>query len=690
MLKGSFNRLLASIQTVKGVGPATAKKLRARQITTLEDALFFLPVRYQDRRDVTAIADLVPETEAVVSGRIVGVKRAGGRRQQRLHLTVADETGRLTATWFHFNPAAGANLVQGAEVILAGRVDEYKGRACLLHPEIVPADDAAGLGRFVPIYRNIPGLSSKVFRRFVKSIIDDELGRLESPLPARLIEEEGLLELKEAFGRVHFPEDEEDVSPSGPPRRTLNFTELFLFQVCLAKARRERSERRAEPLTAFDEVRRQVTRALPFELTAAQRRVLDELGRDLTGSRPMNRLLQGDVGAGKTVLAAVALLAAGRSGLQAALMAPTELLAGQHYNNIKPWADEAGVRLGLLTGSVTGRKRREALHGLADGRLQVVIGTHALFQEAVAFARLGLVVVDEQHRFGVAQRAALGDKGLNPHRLVMTATPIPRSLALTLYGDLDVSVLDEKPPGRRQVITRLLPPQRIQRAWQAISGAVSQGLQAYVVLPTIEPGEGLASAEERFAELKRDILPDLKLALLHGRMDKDAQAAVMSEFVAGRIDVLVATTVVEVGLDAPKAAVMVIENAERFGLAQIHQLRGRVGRGGTTAACLLISAGDGRARQRLKMLEQSDDGFAIAETDLAFRGPGDFLGERQTGWPDFRLANLLTDSRLLLKARRAAFDLIEHDPELADPEHRVLKEIVHARLVSRLKLSGVG
>jgi len=689
MLRGSFQRLLASIQTVKGIGPATARKLRARGLETLEDALFFLPLRYQDRRSLTPIGRLAPGGEAVVKGRIVSLKK-GLKGRHPAHLVLADQSGRVTATWFGLSAAAFEGLAQGQELTLAGRVDTFQGRPVLVHPEMVnPKDEAAELGRFVPVYRDIPGLSARSFRRLIRTILKGELGRLDSPLPAGLVEQEGLLDLAEAFRRVHFPQAEEEASLDGLPRRTLTFTELFLFQAGLALSRREHRDRRAPALETFDQVRRRVAAALPFNLTRAQERVLDELARDLAQARPMSRLLQGDVGSGKTIVAVVALLAAAGSGRQAALMAPTEILAEQHYRRLAPQAEAAGVSLGLLTGRLGARERRECLQGLAEGRIGLVVGTHALIQDKVSFERLALVVIDEQHRFGVMQRAALSNKGLNPHLLVMTATPIPRSLALTLFGDLDVSVLDEKPPGRRQVITRLLRPSRLDRAWRAIQGAVDRGLQAYVVLPAIEPGEGLVSAEERYAQL-RAALPGLRFGLIHGRLDKEAQSQEMRRFAGGEVDVLVATTVVEVGLDVPRAALMIIENAERFGLAQIHQLRGRVGRGGSEAACLLISEASGPSRQRLKLLETTDDGFKIAEADLQFRGPGEFLGTSQTGWPDFRLANLMTDSRLLDRARRAAFGLIQGDPGLEAAEHAGLKEILNRRWLRRLKLSQAG
>lgn len=684
MLKGSFNRLLASVQTAKGVGPATAAKLRARGIQTLEDVLFFLPTRYQDRRTVTPLAGLTAGEEAVVSGRITAGKVFGSPgRPKRFQLTLTDDSGRLTVTWFNARQAQARGMAEGQTLTLVGRVGEYQGQLTMNHPEVVPdpGDDASGVGRFVPVYRDIPGVSDRVFRRLVRTVVDHDLVRAESPLPRSVIADQSLLDLDQAFERVHFPGDETDIAPDGPPRRTLIFTELFLHQACLATARRNALQNAAPRVTGFDDIRREIAAGLPFELTGAQHRALDGLAADLALNRPMNRLLQGDVGSGKTVVAAVALIAAARAGVQGAMMAPTEILARQHYQAIKPLADSQRLTLALLTGSTPAPERKSILEALARGAIRLVVGTHSLIQQTVEFKRLGLAVVDEQHRFGVAQRASLGAKGEGVHALVMTATPIPRSLALTLYGDLDVSIIDEKPDGRQAVVTRLLPRSRLERAWQAIDNAAGQGLQSFVVLPAIDSGPDLASVEERYTGLK-SALPKLNIGLIHGRLDRQEQVRVMAAFTTGELDVLVATTVIEVGVDVPRAALMIIEDAERFGLAQIHQLRGRVGRGDSPAACLLVSDAGGASRQRLKTLEETDDGFAIAEADLKLRGPGEFLGRRQTGMPDFRLANLVTDTGLLARARKAAFDLVKADPDLEKAEHRILADIVARRLKS--------
>ena len=674
------------------MGPATAKNLRTRQIETLEDALFFLPVRYQDRRRIVPISQLQPGQEAVVAGRVARRKESPIPGRRLMRMSVADNSGRIEATWFHFKPVVFSRYQPNEEILLFGRVEEYKGRPVFVHPEIIPPEEAADqTGRFVPVYRDIPGVSPKKFRRVIKSIVETELGRLDSPLPDWLIQAEGLADLDEAFSRVHFPQSEEDASLDGRPRQSLTLTELFVFQAGLRLSRQRRLERRAEPMAAFDRARQEATARLPFSLTTAQERVLDELGRDLARPHPMSRLLQGDVGSGKTVLATVAMLAAALSGRQAALMAPTEILAEQHFGNLTPLAEALGLKVALLTGSLAPADHQARLDDLAAGKTQLAIGTHALIQDRVAFDRLGLVVIDEQHRFGVLQRAALGQKGDNPHLLYLTATPIPRSLSLAFYGDLDISVLDQKPPGLKPVVTRLLPPRRIERAWQAVERAVAQGWQAYVVLPAIEPKEGsgleLATAQERFDHLQQ-ALPHLRVGLLHGRMDKERQVETMRLFASGRVDVLVATTVVEVGLDVAGAAVMVIENAERFGLAQIHQLRGRVGRGGSEAACLLISDAEGDSLDRLRILEETDDGFRIAEADLKARGPGEVLGTQQAGWPDFRLANLMTDSRELVRAREAAEELIRRDPDLIQPEHQPLAEILSRRRIRSLLPAG--
>lgn len=684
MLKGSFNRLQASIQTVKGVGPATATKLRGRGIETLEDALFFLPSRYQDRRSVRPIAAVPSGEEAVIRGRVVDFGLRGRNRyKQRLHLKLDDGTAALTASWFHFPPRMADNWTLDDEMILFGRMDKYKGAPTMVHPEIVPLREAEDrIGRFVPVYPEISGLSGPRFRRIAQAILDRERDRLASPLPESILDRVDLLELGQALQRVHFPETEEDSSADGLPRQTLIFTELFLYQAGLALARQTNNTLTSAPVSELPLVRQKLAPGLPFSLTAAQERVLDELEADLTAGRPMNRLLQGDVGSGKTIVAALPLLAAGVQGRQGAIMAPTAILAEQHFNFLAPLADDLGVEAALLTAAASNGERKRILADLKSGRIGLIVGTHALIQNGVDFRDLALAVIDEQHRFGVGQRAALTAKGDRPHLLVMTATPIPRSLSLTMYGDLDISIIDEKPPGRRPIVTRLLPRARLERAWRAIRGAAEKGLQTYYVLPAVD-SEEMASAEARYAELT-EALPDLKIGLIHGRMDKEAQAEVMREFAAGRIDVLTATTVIEVGLDAPGAGLMIVENADRFGLAQLHQLRGRVGRSGGEAACLLIAKSDVQAKARLKLLEQTEDGFEIAEADLEIRGPGELLGARQAGWPDFRMANLLTHSRLLNQARQAAFELIEADPELDRPEHLQLKELLIGRRLRRI------
>ncbi len=688
MLKGSFNRLLVSVEEVRGIGPATAAKLRERRIETVEDALLFLPSRYQDRSRVTPIQELEPGAEALVRGRIAGIGRGRPGPRRMFSLEVDDETAVLQAAWFGL--PGSQRFEKDQEIALFGRVDEYKGRPSMVHPEIV-ADlgDDSQAGGLVPVYRAIPGLCSKQFRKIVGTILERELGGLESPLSPALVREEGLLPLEKAFARVHFPLDEDDCSLSGRPRRSLIFTELFLFELGLALKRRARDETRAEPVPGFDRALSEVKALLPFELTGAQRRVIRELGSDLGGDRPMNRLLQGDVGSGKTVVAAVPLLAAALAGRQAVLMAPTELLARQHRAELSGLASGLGLEVELLTGSLDQGRADRCRAALARGEARLAVGTQALIQDGVGFRDLALAVIDEQHRFGVFQRSALAAKGRGVHLLALTATPIPRSLALTVYGDLDLSILDEKPAGRREPVTRILPSKRIERAWRAVRGAAAQGLQSYVVLPAVEPGQGLVSARERYADLKKR-MPDLGIGLVHGRLDREEQAGVMERFASGELDVLVSTTVVEVGLDVPRAAVMVVENAERFGLAQIHQLRGRIGRGGSKAACLLISDDAGVGRDRLKVLENTGDGFLIAEEDLRLRGPGDMVGIRQAGWPEFRVADLMADPGLLARARKAAFGLVEKDPGLKMKEHRVLAGIVERRLRRSLALARSG
>jgi ATP-dependent DNA helicase RecG len=545
-------------------------------------------------------------------------------------------------------------------------------------------------GRLVPIYGLTRGLTARPMRRLMKRLVDGYVDGLEDPLPEGLLARHRLEPLGPALRAGHFPKTEADYAAA---RRRLVYDEFLLLQLGLAIRRHRQGRRPGLAMNPPGALARRLLASLPFTLTPAQERVWREIRMDMAEPYPMNRLLQGDVGSGKTVVAALAILTAVESGYQAALMAPTEILAEQHLMTLAQLLEPLGVEVALLTNAVKGKARERVLAGVAGGAIACVVGTHALVQEAVRFHRLGLAVVDEQHRFGVHQRATLKGKGESPDVLVMTATPIPRTLALTLYGDLEVSVIDQLPPGRKPVVTRARPGSARGKIYRFLREQVGAGRQVYVVCPLVEESEtvDLQAATEMAERLQQEVFPDLRVGLLHGRMSFPEKDRVMRDFKAGAIHILVSTTVIEVGIDVPNASVMLIEHAERFGLSQLHQLRGRVGRGPWKSYCILLSgASSPEARMRLDAMAATNDGFKIAEVDLSLRGPGDFFGTRQSGLPEFRVADLLRDAAVLEAARRDAATLIREDPNLLAPEHRALRAALLQRWRGKLDLAGVG
>jgi ATP-dependent DNA helicase RecG len=561
----------------------------------------------------------------------------------------------------------------------------------------VMAADPVNFGRTVPIYPLSEGLNQKLMRKILKEVVDGFAHCLETCLPVEIVKRNGLLSVDRAVSDVHFPDNSADPRPlndwSTPAHRTLSFDELFFLELGLALKKRGADIEQGISFPVTHKYTRPLLKILPYFLTNAQKRVLTEIKNDMAAPHPMHRLVQGDVGSGKTIVALLAALLAVENEYQVAIMAPTEILAEQHYLNIHRYCEQLGIEVCLLTSGLKGKAKKERLESVTTGKANIVIGTHAVIQEKVEFFRLGLGIIDEQHRFGVLQRGVLKKKGQNPDILVMTATPIPRTLAMTVYGDLSLSVIDELPPGRSPVVTKTCHESQRKQVYRSIRDEVGKGRQAYIIYPLVEESDKLElkAASQMAQHLADEIFPDLRTGLLHGRMKPEEKEAVMGAFKSRETDILVATTVVEVGIDVPNATVMVIEHAERFGLSQLHQLRGRVGRGNGQSRCILLAGGKltADAEKRLRVMEQTCDGFKIAEADLEIRGPGDFLGTRQSGLPEFRVANIFRDGRILEQARREAFALVEKDPDLARPENALIRQELMRRWGGRLELAGV-
>lgn len=702
------NVLTQSIQFLKGVGPARAQMLRRLGIETIGDALALLPRRYDDRTNLKPIRSLQVGTQETFEGTILvsGSSRTG--RGRRLYeMIVGDATGTMRCLWFQFHEAYMRQRYRtGQHVIVTGevRINAYSGqRKEVHHPdlELIEADEHEPLhtGRMVPVYPATEGLHQKTLRTVIKRIVDEYAHQVEDCLPPALRQRLHLLEASQALREVHFPTADADLEAlnhwSSDAHRRLVFEEFFLLELGLALRQRDTTiEERRIAYRGTGALADQLRTQLPFKLTTAQEHVLAEIMANMRRPHPMNRLLQGDVGSGKTIVALLAMLLAIESGFQAAIMVPTEILAEQHYLTMHRLVEPLGVRVMLLTSAIKGSRRRELLETIAAGDVDLIVGTHALIQEGLEFKALGLAVIDEQHRFGVLQRATLKRKGYSPDVLVMTATPIPRTLAMTVYGDLEVSIIDELPPGRLPVITQLCYESRRGQSYELMRQVLRQGRQVYVVYPLIEESEktDLRAATAMAEQLQREVLPEFRVGLLHGRLKSDQKEHIMRAFSTGDLEVLVSTTVIEVGVDVPNATLILVEHAERFGLAQLHQLRGRVGRSHHQAYCLLMAdfPMSEEAKRRLQTLTEYDDGFMIAERDLEIRGPGEFLGTRQSGLPELRVAHLIRDQRVLAEARREAFALVAEDPHLSRPEHEGLRQALMNRWQQKFELMHVG
>ena len=672
-------RLADRLDTLPGIGPARARGLEKLGLVTVEDLLRCYPRSYEDRRKFSTVA-AAPVDIPVCLELLVAEPPRLSRIRKGLELVKArlvDDTGSLTATFFNQTYMKDA-LRPGETYIVYGKVEGPPGRRQMTNPVCERSDRVRFTGCILPVYALTHGISNNLLAGLARRCVDECAGQLEEVLPGPLRREHALAAAEFACRSIHFPRDEEALELA---RRRLIFEELFCLTCGMALLRTRRDEAAGVPF-AIPPVE-EFLALLPFPLTGAQRRVMDEIVADVSAGPPMNRLVQGDVGSGKTMVAAYGAWLAAKNGRQCALMAPTELLAEQHFRSLAPLLEQAGLRVGLLTGAVKGKARKELLAALAAGELDLLIGTHALLSEGVDYAELGLVITDEQHRFGVAQRAALSAKARQPpHVLVLSATPIPRTLSLVIYGDLDVSVIDELPPGRTPVQTFVVGEDKRQRMYGFVRKLVGEGRQAYIVCPAVEEGEdegaGLKAATTYARSLQTEVFPDLRVGLVHGKMKPREKDAVMTAFAGGELDVLVSTTVIEVGVDVPNAALMVVENADRFGLSQLHQLRGRVGRGKHQSYCVLVtSTRNPDSRARLKVLTKTTDGFQIAEEDLKLRGPGDFFGQRQHGLPQLRIADLAGDMRVLKEAQLAAQELLERDPGLKRPEHAPLLKQIH-------------
>lgn len=711
-LQRAVNRknLETPIRFIKGVGPKMSVLLARKGITTVEDALYLLPNRYEDRRRLRTIAELRPGCSEVFSAVVRSAESVSAKGGRRFFEAVAgDDSGTIVMKWFNFNPRYMKGIWKiGKRGIFTGEIVQYGSRREIHHPEADWLDDDADLaaimaadpvnfGRTVPVYPLTEGLQQKALRRVLKSVVDSYAPAVCSFVPPEILKRQSLLLLSDALREVHFPGSETDIAPlngrATQAHRTLAFDEFFFLQLGLAMKRHGASLEEGISFRVTHKYTRPLLKTLPFSLTAAQKRVLTEIKDDMAGSHPMHRLVQGDVGSGKTVVALLAALLAVENECQTAIMAPTEILAEQHYLTIRRSCEHLGIPIALLTSGVAGKERAAVMNAIASGEVKIVIGTHAVIQEKVEFDRLGLGIIDEQHRFGVLQRGGLRKKGLNPHILVMTATPIPRTLAMTVYGDLSLSVIDEIPPGRSPVTTKVCSETHRSSVYRMIREEVRSGRQAYLIYPLVEESEksDLKAAVAMAEHLSADIFPQFRVGLLHGRLKPEEKEAVMRSFTAGDIDVLVATTVIEVGIDVPNATIMVVEHAERFGLSQLHQLRGRVGRGAGRSRCILLADGKltSEAVRRLRVMEETTDGFRIAEADLELRGPGDYLGTRQAGLPDFRVASILRDGRILEEARSEAFSIVERDPRLSSEENALLREELLRRWGGRLELAGI-
>lgn len=674
------------VKYIKGVGPNRVKLLNKLNIFTLKDLITYYPRTYEDRSKPKNIAECVDGEEALIEavacGRISEVKLKGKNMQK---LIVRDESGTATITWFNQTYLKNKFEV-GNKYIFFGKVSNMFGKISITSPVFDEKGQKNNTGKIIPLYPLTYQLSQNVFRKIIENGLAEVSGKLEETLPKYLLDEYGLDNINEATERIHFPTDFIDFEKA---RERLVFEELLTTQLALLELKNSYINDEKGIKFSNDVKMSDVINKLPFKLTNSQLRVIEEIDKDMESEKSMNRLLQGDVGSGKTVVAMCAAYKAVKCGYQAAIMAPTAILATQHLENFKKILEELEIKCELLISGITKKKKEELLERLANGEIDILIGTHALIEENVVFKNLGLVVTDEQHRFGVKQRTKIAEKGQNPDVLVMTATPIPRTLALILYGDLDISIIDELPPNRKKIDTFAVNKSMTERVNGFIDKQIQEGRQAYIVCPLVEENEelDLKSVEKLYKQYKNEVFPKYRVEYIHGKMKQKDKDSIMEKFKKGLIDILISTTVIEVGVDVPNSNIMVIENAERFGLAQLHQLRGRVGRGEYKSYCILKYEGKGETiRQRMKVMCETNDGFIISEKDLELRGSGDFFGTMQHGLPEFKIANLFEDMKVLKQVQGIASKIIDDDPKLEKEENQLLKELIKDKFMKRIEI----
>lgn len=672
MTKRTFLHLDSPVQYIKGIGPKRSVYFTKVGVETVKDLIYFIPRRYIDYSTILRIGDTRINDEATVTGRVDLVEaRRTRNRMNLLTVVLRDKSGSIVLKWFN-RPDLKKKLKIGDWLLVSGKVTFYRGQQ-LVNPlyELIGEDETEERkhGSVIPIYPLTEGLSVWDVRRAVRTALDECLNETCETLPQAIIEKNRLLPLNEALRNLHFPATAEEARAA---RNRLVYDEFFFFELTLALRKARLVNKQGISFLETGALTKKFIKGLPFTLTQGQIEAVQDIVLDMGRTRPMNRLLQGDVGSGKTVVALYAILVAIENGYQSVLMAPTEILAEQHYIVLSEMLAQIGVKPYLLTGSIKGTQRDELIAKIASGEARLILGTHALIEEEIDFHKLGLAVVDEQHRFGVMQRAALVNKGVNPDFLVLSATPIPRTLALTLYGDLDISVIAEKPPKRGEIVTKIVNEKEKKNTFSFMRGVLAEGRQAFVICPIIEKSEkmDLKSVNEVTEEIVA-AFSDFSVGVIHGRLNTQDRMQIMHEYRLGRINILVATTVVEVGVDIPNATIMIIEHPERFGLAQLHQLRGRIGRGAQRSYCFLVLSRyvQPETYERIRFFEEHNDGFALAQKDIRLRGPGEILGKRQHGLPDIRIGDLEYDQELLYRARDDAFELIKTDPEIGRPEH---------------------